>query len=92
MLRIEQLYPFKGEQLAELLANYPHADQVAWVQEEPENMGAWSFLRPHLTRLLGKEPSYIGRPAAAATAVGSHHRHQQEQQEVIDAALALKKD
>ena len=92
MLRVEQLYPFKEDQLRQLLDGYTAAEQVAWVQEEPENMGAWGFLRPRLTRLLGKEPLYIGRPASAATAVGSHRRHQQEQEELVYAALALKKD
>ena len=92
VLRVEQLYPFKEDQLRQLLSRYTEAEQIAWVQEEPENMGAWGFLRPRLTRLLGKEPLYIGRPASAATAVGSHRRHQQEQEELVYAALALKKD
>jgi 2-oxoglutarate dehydrogenase E1 component len=65
------------------------AVECYWVQEEPENMGAWPFLRPQLTRLFGREPEYIGRPAAAATAVGSHRRHGKEQAQIIDAAFAV---
>ncbi|HKL25931.1 MAG TPA: 2-oxoglutarate dehydrogenase E1 component, partial [Desulfuromonadales bacterium] len=92
ILRVEQLYPFKEELLSERLKHYKNLRQVAWVQEEPENMGAWSFLRPRLARLLGKEPPYIGRPASAATAVGSHRRHKQEQEQLIRSALNLDKD
>jgi 2-oxoglutarate dehydrogenase E1 component len=92
VLRVEQLYPFKEDQLLTMIKRYPQIKQLAWVQEEPENMGAWGFLRPRLTRLLGREPVYIGRPASAATAVGSHRRHQQEQEELVQAALALNKD
>ncbi len=92
VLRIEQLYPFKAEQLRQILERYPRAKHLAWVQEEPANMGAWSFLRPHLSELFGREPVYIGRPGSAATAVGSHRRHQQEQEALVRAALALEKD
>jgi 2-oxoglutarate dehydrogenase E1 component len=87
--RLEQLYPLRLDALQSALAAWPSLRRVAWVQEEPENMGAWPFLRPHLTRLFGFEPEYVGRPAMAATAVGSHHRHGQEQTRIIDAAFGV---
>ncbi|MBW2477509.1 MAG: 2-oxoglutarate dehydrogenase E1 component [Deltaproteobacteria bacterium] len=90
LLRIEQIYPFDSNQLLDTLAGYPNAKQLIWVQEEPANMGAWPFLRSELQKALGQEPRYIGRKAAAATAVGSHRRHQQEQQELIESAFVSK--
>jgi 2-oxoglutarate dehydrogenase E1 component len=53
------------------------------VQEEPANMGAWSWLRPQLAEILGREPGYIGRPAAPAPATGSHRTHKEEQEMII---------
>ncbi|PLX81288.1 MAG: 2-oxoglutarate dehydrogenase E1 component [Desulfuromonas sp.] len=90
LVRIEQLYPLDSNLLQETIAAYPKAKEFAWVQEEPANMGAWPHLRPQLRDLLDKEPHYIGRKAAATTAVGSHRRHQQEQQELIEKALGTK--
>jgi 2-oxoglutarate dehydrogenase E1 component len=87
--RLEQLYPLRLDTLAEAHRGWSGLTRIAWVQEEPENMGAWPFLRPQLTRLFGREPEYIGRPAAAATAVGSHRRHGKEQAQIIDAAFAV---
>ncbi|TLM67328.1 MAG: 2-oxoglutarate dehydrogenase E1 component [Deltaproteobacteria bacterium] len=84
--RLEQLYPLRLERLAEAAAGWPQLRRIAWVQEEPENMGAWPFLRPQLNRLFGVEPEYVGRPAMAATAVGSHRRHGKEQALIIDRA------
>ncbi len=52
-------------------------------------MGAWPFLRPQLAQLFGREPDYAGRPAMAATAVGSHRRHGQEQARIIDQAFGV---
>jgi 2-oxoglutarate dehydrogenase E1 component len=88
IVRIEQLYPLRGEQLAAACAPYRKARRLAWVQEEPENNGAWPWLRHQLAVLFGREVEYIGRSEAAAPAVGSHHLHQQEQQEILNAAFA----
>lgn len=88
IIRIEQLYPFSGEPLQDALGHCPQDVRIAWVQEEPENMGAWPFLRVELERVLGKTPLYIGRPAAAAPAVGSHRLHGEEQQRIIEEAFA----
>ena len=90
VMRIEQLYPLNEDKLTELLAPYKKTKKVAWVQEEPKNIGPWPHLHTTLIRALGKEPDYYGRRPASAPAVGSHRRHQQEQQEIIDQALNSK--
>jgi 2-oxoglutarate dehydrogenase E1 component len=87
--RLEQLYPLHLDTLTDAYRSWPELTRIVWVQEEPENMGAWPFLRPQLTELFGREPEYVGRPAAAATAVGSHRRHGKEQARIIDAAFGL---
>lgn len=87
IIRIEQLYPFRGDLLKAALEKFPENIQVVWVQEEPENMGAWPFLRFELGKHLGREPLYIGRPAAAAPATGSHRIHGEEQKKIIEAAF-----
>ncbi|HKK01067.1 MAG TPA: 2-oxoglutarate dehydrogenase E1 component, partial [Desulfuromonadales bacterium] len=89
IIRLEQLAPLRTDLLEEALKPYLPDAKVAWVQEEPENAGAWSFLRPLLAKLLGGEPRYVGRPAAAAPAVGSHRLHKQEQQALLEKALGL---
>ncbi len=88
IVRVEQLYPLPAEQLRAQLDAYPNADRVLWVQEEPENMGAWRHLRLHARRALGIELKGVTRPAAAAPATGSPRIHQREQQEVLDRAFA----
>ena len=87
LLRIEQLYPLHQERLQEALGHYSNARRIAWVQEEPKNMGPWPHLQYSLARVLGKDLEYCGRRAAAAPAVGSHRRHREEQQQIIDSAL-----
>jgi len=87
LVRIEQLYPLAADQLATALTPYTKAKKFAWVQEEPQNGGAWSHLRPQLTNILGHEPQYLGRDEAASPAVGSHKTHQHEQQAILDQAL-----
>jgi 2-oxoglutarate dehydrogenase E1 component len=94
LMRLEQLYPFPVKPLARDLARFPQAD-VVWCQEEPRNMGAWTFVQPEIEAVLesmgGKSPRlpYTGRPAAAAPATGLLRRHVKEQAALIDAALTL---
>jgi len=90
LLRIEQLYPLHHERLQEELARYGNAGRIVWVQEEPKNMGPWPHLQYSLARALGRNLEYCGRRAAAAPAVGSHRRHREEQQQIIDSALRSK--
>ncbi|MFA5517020.1 MAG: 2-oxoglutarate dehydrogenase E1 component [Desulfuromonadales bacterium] len=88
LLRIEQFYPLRTDLLREALAPYRKAAKVAWVQEEPRNAGAWGFLSWQLAELLGREAQYIGRPAAASPAVGSHRLHKKEQDAILAQAFA----
>jgi len=89
ILRLEQFYPFPQPMLADALSGYPNATEIVWVQEEPRNMGAWPFLRERLEGVLGASQKllYIGRPLAAAPATGSHHRHEDQQKALVDAAI-----
>ncbi|HSX11545.1 MAG TPA: 2-oxoglutarate dehydrogenase E1 component [Chlamydiales bacterium] len=82
ILRIEQLYPLHEKLLQKFLAKYKGFTECFWVQEEPENMGAWSFMRNFLPKGV-----YVGRPQSPTTATGSARRHKQEQQAVIEKAL-----
>ena len=94
IVRLEQIYPFPTKSLAAVLAQYPGA-QVAWCQEEPENMGAWTFVDRRLEKLLGglsiaaKRPVYVGRPEAASPATGLAKTHAAEQAALVRTALTL---
>jgi 2-oxoglutarate dehydrogenase E1 component len=92
IVRLEQLYPFSEKQVQAVLNRYPHAQDVVWVQEEPRNMGAWTFIAERLSSLLRTPQSlrYAGRTAQASPAVGFQKIHQQEQTALIDQALAGK--
>lgn len=87
IVRIEQLYPLFLGKLKQLFNKYQGVTEYLWVQEEPENMGAWEFIRPLVAPLLpsGKTLKYIGRVRSATTAVGSHALHKQEHQEIMNA-------
>ena len=61
---LEQLYPVPMRDLRAMLDAYPNADEIVWVQEEPENMGAWDFIRPHLQEVVGRPDRAARRPAA----------------------------
>jgi 2-oxoglutarate dehydrogenase E1 component len=89
IVRIEQLYPMQDAMLQKLLEPYPAETPVVWVQEEPQNMGAWRFLHSHFgDRLFGRLPfSAISRPEAASPATGSASSHRLEQQQLIANAL-----
>jgi 2-oxoglutarate dehydrogenase E1 component len=87
IVRLEELYPLPKAQLAEVIAAYRGAE-VVWVQEEPENMGAWRYLRPHLEALSGAPVHLISRPEAASPAVGWGVWHKAEQRAILEAAFA----
>lgn len=92
LVRVEQFYPFPHNALVTHLSKYPQAE-VVWCQEEPENMGAWTFLDRRIEGVLSelggasKRPRYVGRPAAASPATGSLARHNQEQEKLVGEAL-----
>src|SRR5579872_3398047 len=90
IVRIEQLYPFPEAEFAQVLARYPAAGEIVFVQEEPRNMGAWAFVRGWIQPMIQAQHrviGYAGRPESASTAPGSLKRHTQEQAELIDQAL-----
>ena len=88
IIRMEQLYPMPVDELRSALASYPEAEDFAWVQEEPANQGAWSFIALNLLEHLdGVRLRRISRPAAAAPAVGSTKMHDAEQAALVEAAL-----
>ncbi|MEU6341733.1 multifunctional oxoglutarate decarboxylase/oxoglutarate dehydrogenase thiamine pyrophosphate-binding subunit/dihydrolipoyllysine-residue succinyltransferase subunit [Streptomyces sp. NPDC046977] len=88
IVRLERLYPFPEEELGAELGRFPAGAEVRWVQEEPENQGAWSFVAPRLERMTGRQVSCVSRPEAPAPAVGSARRHAAEQKTLIEAAFA----
>jgi 2-oxoglutarate dehydrogenase E1 component len=89
IVRVEELYPFPGDELAAILRQYPNARDVVWLQEEPKNMGAWTYMQPRLQPLLnGRTLRYIGRPERASPAEGFAEMHEQEQARIIAEAFA----
>jgi 2-oxoglutarate dehydrogenase E1 component len=95
ILLIEQLYPFPHKSLAKEMARFPNAD-VIWCQEEPRNMGAYTFVEPNIEWVLTKvnakvkRAAYAGRPASASTATGLMRRHLAEQAQLVDDALTIR--
>lgn len=83
IIRIEQLYPLHEEKLKICLEKYPQIEEVIWVQEEPQNMGAYPSLAPLLQPLLSVSFSYVGREVSGATATGSMRVHEQEKQQIF---------
>jgi 2-oxoglutarate dehydrogenase E1 component len=92
LMRIEQYYPLPAMSLAKELGRFKQAE-IVWCQEEPRNMGAWSFIEPNLEWLLGRigarhgRAVYVGRPASASPATGLASRHKAEQTALVEAAL-----
>ena len=94
IVRIEQLYPYPEQRLAEVLAQYPNVKELVWCQEEPKNQGAWLFISPYLYEGLmasgqGVKLSYAGREASAAPACGSPYLHAKQKAQLINDALAI---
>jgi 2-oxoglutarate dehydrogenase E1 component len=94
IMRLEQLYPFPYRALLKELARYKDAE-IVWCQEEPQNMGAWSFVAPRLRDVLeriggaAKEPRYVGRNESASPATGLYNRHVGEQKKLVGEAVSL---
>ena len=95
IIRVEQLYPFPSKALTEVLAMTPKASLV-WCQEEPKNMGSWTFVRDFIEDAMAEAGckqerlAYAGRAAAASPATGSLSRHNREQTALVNEALGLK--
>ncbi len=90
ILRLEQLYPFDLHKAAHALAGYGKNVPVVWVQEEPENMGAWRFLKLMFgDKIMGRPLRGVYRPASASPATGSASSHKKEQERVLEAAFTI---
>jgi 2-oxoglutarate dehydrogenase E1 component len=88
IIRIEQLYPWRDDEVAAALSPYKKATEVVWVQDEPANMGAAFFVEPRLRALLGKRSlRMVSRLENASPATGSHKAHQLEQKKLLDEAF-----
>jgi 2-oxoglutarate dehydrogenase E1 component len=87
VIRLEQFYPFPKTQLEKIVQKYRKVSHWYWVQEEPENMGGWQFIRPSLESIVGKSIKYIGRKAASSPATGFPAIYKMEQAAIVDDAV-----
>ena len=93
LVRVEQFYPWPRQSVLENLARYPRAE-ILWCQEEPANMGGWTFVLPRLGNILEELtldrvlPTYVGRPASASPATGQYRKHVEEQHNLVIRALS----
>ena len=90
LVRVEELYPWPHEALAAVLDRYTAIEEVVWAQEEPKNMGAWTFVAPRLRAAVGNTMPirYIGRPERASPAEGYASAHSEQQSRLVSDALA----
>ncbi len=89
IIRIEQLYPFHREMVEAIVSPYANATDFVWCQEEPLNMGAWSYIFPRLERAVGAKIRYAGRGTASSPAPGSKAMHYREQKELLAQAFEV---
>jgi 2-oxoglutarate dehydrogenase E1 component len=89
IIRLEQFYPFPEKRLQEIFSSFPNATQLVWTQEEPKNMGGWTFVEPRLINMLTgcARPFYVGRAASASPATGSYTIHELEQRRLVEDSL-----
>ncbi|HEY2064699.1 MAG TPA: 2-oxoglutarate dehydrogenase E1 component, partial [Gemmatimonadaceae bacterium] len=91
LVRIDELYPWPGEMVAAIVDRYPNLEEVVWAQEEPKNMGAWSYVAPQLRVATGNMLTvrYIGRPERASPAEGYDIVHKEEQKRIVREVLTV---
>jgi 2-oxoglutarate dehydrogenase E1 component len=88
--RVEQLYPLPVRDMLGVIEGYPRLEEIVWVQEEPENMGAWEFVRPSIEGLAGsRKVAVLARPRSSSPAEGSAARHAQIQEQLLGQALTV---
>jgi 2-oxoglutarate dehydrogenase E1 component len=87
IIRVEQFYPFAAEKVKALVTKYRKAKQWCWVQEEAENMGGWSFMRPRLESIIDRPVAYVGRKPASSPATGFPNIYRQDQEAIISQAI-----
>jgi len=94
LVRLEQFYPFPATRLNEIFASYPNATEIVWTQEEPKNMGGWTFVEDRIRSLkpANMEFRYAGRHASASPATGSYAVHELEQKQFISEAFGLSEE
>jgi 2-oxoglutarate dehydrogenase E1 component len=85
IVRVEELYPWPGNQIAQIVDLYPAIEEVVWAQEEPKNQGAWSYVAPRLRMSTGNAllTRYVGRPDRASPAEGYAEAHKKEQERIV---------
>jgi 2-oxoglutarate decarboxylase len=90
VVRVEQLYPFPVDRMRQIAESYPNAQQLVWLQEEPENMGPWTFVEHQTWRMKarGYDLSHVARVPSGSPATGSGKIHEQEHAELFDAIFA----
>ena len=91
LVRVEELYPWPHEEIAAVVDSYPAIEDVVWAQEEPKNMGAWTFVWPRLRVSTGNAITirYIGRAERASPAEGYSEPHKAEQERIVTDVLTL---
>ncbi|NNE91172.1 MAG: 2-oxoglutarate dehydrogenase E1 component, partial [Verrucomicrobiales bacterium] len=87
IIRIEQMYPWYAAKIKEIASRYPNASKWVWCQEEPLNMGAWSFVWSRLEKIAGHRVRYAGRVSAASPSTGSKAIHKREQKDLVERAF-----
>ena len=86
IIRIEQLYPFNKGMLEFILSQYSQVQKWVWAQEEPRNMGAYTYIKPRLEKVIGSPIHYAGRKQSSSPAAGSKAQHVREHKELIEHA------
>ncbi len=86
---LNKFYPFPDRDVANILDEYSHVNDIVWCQEEPQNMGAWTFVNPRINEQLneGQKLRYAGRQASASPAAGQKKIHEKEQELLINEAM-----
>ncbi|HMJ07988.1 MAG TPA: multifunctional oxoglutarate decarboxylase/oxoglutarate dehydrogenase thiamine pyrophosphate-binding subunit/dihydrolipoyllysine-residue succinyltransferase subunit, partial [Pyrinomonadaceae bacterium] len=94
VVRLEQFYPFPKEAIQNIFATYPNTTQVFWTQEEPQNMGGWTFVEPRLNEIkpANSTLTFAGRSPSASPATGSYAIHELEQKQIVDQSLSTDSD
>jgi len=90
-VRVEQLAPFQRTAISEVIGQYPNLTEIVWAQEEPRNMGAWTFMESRLRDMVGTgiPIRYVGRPNRASPAEGSADMHAAEQRRIVATTLVV---
>ena len=91
LVRVDELYPWPGADVAAIVDRYPNLEDVVWAQEEPKNMGAWTFVAPQLRVATGNMLTirYVGRPERASPAEGYSEAHKAEQKRIVTEVLTV---